>query len=330
MIWESRALLGYELSALFNAVSLIQVACAIAILWACRSQIRERFFRRELQVISWAIFFGAGCSTVEIVVLMASGDWHLVPTYAIAAVAVATSLMFVLARRVVLGIRVLRYSHSVLGMEPQLALDRTEASAERLLGAILGRGATDERQRLLRDIHDGFGSRLVGVLGALRRGSAGSELFYGVHRALLDMRIMIDALDDSVDTLDVALAALRHRAEPMLDAAGIASVWRFHQIGSVKIVDRRRLLHLLRCVEEILSNAIQHSHATTVVFEGRADEGRLAITVSDNGCGLPVPQVRGQGLRNIDFRVLALGGTWTAGPGPNASGTQIELTLPYI
>ncbi|GAB3105205.1 sensor histidine kinase [Lysobacter terrae] len=331
LIWLSRSLFGYQGSSLFYAASLIQVACAIAPLYCCRSRIDERMFGRELRALYWANYLSVGCGVVDVAILMTSRDWHLGLAYAISATVIAGALLFVMMRRIVLGLEILRHSSSALGVDTHLLLDRASPDlAQRLLSELSRRGANDERQRLLRDIHDGFGSRLVGVLGALRRGGTGADLYNGVHRALLDMRIMVDALDEGADTLDVALAMLRYRTEPMLESSGIASTWKLDRVGSVRIVDRRRLLQLLRCIEEVVGNAIQHSRANAVVFEGCADGKTLTIKVTDDGCGLKRPHARGQGLKNIDHRIRTLGGTWTIRPGPDATGTQVELLLPYV
>src|SRR5258707_2438613 len=44
--------------------------------------------------------------------------------------------------------------------------------------------------------------------------------------ALLDLRLMVDAMDAMEDALPVRLARLRHRLQPVLDRRGMRICWR--------------------------------------------------------------------------------------------------------
>ena len=63
-----------------------------------------------------------------------------------------------------------------------------------------------------------------------------------------------------------------------------------------------------RIVQESITNAIRHGHATAVRVRIAAEERRLGITVTDNGCGCTKIEP-GFGLRHMRERLRLLNGT---------------------
>src|SRR5256885_4632170 len=78
-----------------------------------------------------------------------------------------------------------------------------------------------ERRRIAADLHDGVGGLLVHAMALLdpreTRQRQAQEL---LEQALLDLRLMVDAMDAMEDALPVRLARLRHRLQPLLDRRG--------------------------------------------------------------------------------------------------------------
>lgn len=85
--------------------------------------------------------------------------------------------------------------------------------------------------------------------------------------------------------------------------------------------------HALAVVGEALSNAARHSGARSVDVHLRYAKGELALTVTDDGCGVPDGVTR-SGLKNIEERARALGGTLTLGERPQGGGTQLVWRVP--
>ncbi|SDM92175.1 two-component system, NarL family, sensor histidine kinase UhpB [Methylobacterium phyllostachyos] len=102
---------------------------------------------------------------------------------------------------------------------------------------------------------------------------------------------------------------------------GLAFVGRFDGLarGYGDLVD----LTVFRCVQESATNAVRHGAATRVEAEVVEAQGRLAVTIRDNGTGIlgtdaPTEHGTGLGLSGMRERVEALGGTFAldnAGPG---------------
>ncbi|MGA7537586.1 MAG: ATP-binding protein [Steroidobacteraceae bacterium] len=84
-----------------------------------------------------------------------------------------------------------------------------------------------------------------------------------------------------------------------------------------------------RVVQEGLSNALRHAHASRVDVELRADPHSVLVTVADDGGGLPErwSQPGHFGLRGLRERVGHLGGTLTLRSGQHR-GTLLAAEIP--
>ena len=83
---------------------------------------------------------------------------------------------------------------------------------------------------------------------------------------------------------------------------------------------------LLAVVREALSNVVRHAHATQVRVTVTARNGRLTVTVHDNGIGPGDIQER-SGLANLRARAERHGGEFAILAG-NPGGTLLEWAVP--
>lgn len=233
---------------------------------------------REHGVALWTAVFAYVVALTEIANLFLPFAQRWMWTAPVAHVALAVGFGHLLLRRLVLGADLLR--HAARAAADDLDGGGAPAEAWTHLSARLQRR---ERGRLIRDIHDGFGSRLVAILQRARREVPQAEIQHGLQRALLDMRLMIDALDESSHSLGVALAGLRHRLEPVLALAGVSADWQLSGVDDVRIDDRRRLIGVFRCLEELLGNAAAYAGCSELAVEVRIADEELLLRVSDAG-----------------------------------------------
>ena len=85
-----------------------------------------------------------------------------------------------------------------------------------------------------------------------------------------------------------------------------------------------------RVAQEAVNNAIKHSGGRNIgLVLARTGPDEMTLTVDDDGCGLPEAELRTTrfGLTGLRERVLALGGAFDAGPGPER-GSRITARLP--
>lgn len=170
-----------------------------------------------------------------------------------------------------------------------------------------------ERQRIMQDIHDGFGGRLLALLlQAEDKKLDPNNLRDKLRDGLQDLRLIVDSMDTADGDLGLAFGALRGRLEPDLMAAGIELDWRIDLPESDLGLGSRETLSTYRIIQEAVANTIRHSEATqmtiSIVFEA---PDQLNINLSDNGRGGDeklCEEGAGQGLRNMRNRVRDLGG----------------------
>jgi signal transduction histidine kinase len=173
-----------------------------------------------------------------------------------------------------------------------------------------------ERQRLTRDMHDGLGSQLVQALNLVRGNEPAqpSTVEAMLSHALEELRMTLDSLEPLEGDLPAILGTLRRRIAPALEAAGIELVWEVQEVPAIAVhgqsMDSRGVMHLFRCLQEIFANIVKHARASQVTVRTWLEEGRIVLSVADNGRGLGADSAQaggGRGLANIRLRATELG-----------------------
>jgi two-component system sensor histidine kinase DegS len=82
-------------------------------------------------------------------------------------------------------------------------------------------------------------------------------------------------------------------------------------------------------VKEALNNALKHAAASEVRIGLAITDGRMTITITDNGRGFAVGQARarGNGLDNMRQRLAQIGGHLLLESQPGR-GTRIQMEVP--
>jgi signal transduction histidine kinase len=191
--------------------------------------------------------------------------------------------------------------------------------------------ADDARRRLERDLHDGAQQRLVSL--ALKARVTEVSL-------PADQTAMRDQLNEIVKGLsDVSeeLRAISRGIHPaILSKGGLAPALRALACRSAVPVELdvdvpSRLPDQVEVaayyvVAEALTNTARHAHADEVKVTVKAADGRLDLTICDDGTGGADPS-NGSGLIGLVDRVEAVGGhLWVNSPA--GVGTSLAATIP--
>ena len=187
--------------------------------------------------------------------------------------------------------------------------------------------ALQERQRIMQDIHDGLGSQLVSSLAPSERGALDAQQTSALLRECIDdLRLAIDSLAGSDDNFAMMAGNLRFRMEPRLRAAGITLKWHSAALRESAHVPAGEALTLLRILQESLSNALKHAHASEITVTLGTDDHGLHIRVSDNGKGFAAHHLRmGKGLCGMEKRARGIGATLEI---DGTKGTTVCVRLP--
>ncbi len=191
-----------------------------------------------------------------------------------------------------------------------LALERVQAEEDRAELAVLA-----DRDRIARDLHDLVIQRLFATGLALQgasRMTVRPEVRERVEAAIEDLDVTIRDIRATIFSLHrrpgtddlrgelldlVSEAAAKLGIVPALALEG--------PVDSAIPLDVRP--HLIAVLSEALANAARHAEAARVNVKVAVRDGEIAVSVQDDGKGLP-DTVQESGLRNLRARAGELGG----------------------
>lgn len=190
-------------------------------------------------------------------------------------------------------------------------------------------GVLRERRRIARELHDRVGAQLVSALALVdpedpSRADQRAILEHG----LLELRLLVDDMNDPASTLADHLAQLRRRMQPVLERRGIVLEWDAY---AAHLPGAPRAPVLALVAQEALSNVIQYAHAShvKVTVTRSMSPPSWQIEVVDNGRGMsyaPEATTAGAGLRGMHERMRREGGHLEILQPPEG-GTCLRATL---
>ena len=192
-------------------------------------------------------------------------------------------------------------------------LDKTEemqakTEADRVNRALqaqaIENSKTQERELLLRDMHDGFGSQLASIRMLAEKGRIPKDKFPEALMELsADLHLVVDTLGQANTTLEEALADMRYRWDKRFAKSDLPVTWAI-DLANLPALPQRSILHALRLLQEALINAFKHAKADHVVVTARYDAAidGLTLSVRDDGVGLQQTTKGGRGIHNMQQR----------------------------
>ncbi|MFN8534528.1 MAG: sensor histidine kinase [Dehalococcoidia bacterium] len=222
-------------------------------------------------------------------------------------------------------------------------LEAKEAQRKRLLDQVIS-AQEDERRRIAIDIHDevlqmlGFNLMKIDLIERL-------WVKGDYAPALEHLGALRDTIESAINLLRDIITELR---PPSLDVQGLVPTLdeylkRFQRETDVEVALTSRIGRrqsstvetlIYRLVQEALVNTRKHANARHVTVELRAEDDRIAVTVSDDGQGFVVDDAlksslaRGSiGLHSIIERVGLAGGVCEIESAPG-DGATIRFSVP--
>lgn len=192
----------------------------------------------------------------------------------------------------------------------------------------------EERSRIMRDMHDGIGVYLTGMLRQLDFDPPDREnLKESAHNALNDLRLMIDSLGRAGSDLSAMLGMFRTRVSGLVEACQVELDWAVDELPPLDDFGPERALNLLRILQEAVTNALKHSEAKRIrlsaVLETKTDgNGLIAISVQDDGKGFFYENNQGNGLANMRHRAKKIGVEFFIDT--SSEGTCVVIKLPIM
>jgi signal transduction histidine kinase len=228
--------------------------------------------------------------------------------------------------------------------ERRRAEERLRDSHEQLraLSVYLQYVREEERTRIAREVHDELGQALT----ALKL-----DLAHVSSRLPRSQRPLLDKLQTMSDHVDETIQSVRRIATELrpgiLDDLGLVAAleWQANEFQnrtgiechvSSTLQDTQLDADLntafFRIFQETLTNIMRHANATRVDVNSTREDGRLVLTVRDNGRGILPGEIKDRrsiGLLGMEERAALLGGEFeiTGEPG---RGTTVTVKIPLL
>ena len=204
-----------------------------------------------------------------------------------------------------------------------------EYTEARLRQAEQERALAEQRRRIMADMHDGLGARLVALLSMAESGKVEArKLGEGIAAALEELRLAIDAAEPVEGDVNVVLGSVRHRMRTVLEDADVRLVWNVTELPAINDLNPQRILAIQRILLEVFTNIIKHSGAKTVFVSTARLCNTVEIAIEDDGRGFSSEAPNGgRGFGNLKMRSVQAGCTVNV-TSSLGKGTRVAITLP--
>ncbi|NZA26389.1 sensor histidine kinase [Luteimonas sp. SJ-92] len=321
--WLTRSLGERRITAVDHGLVLLLAASAIAISYYSQSGLGSILLMVVACVLPWLLPLWAG------VALLVLCELVIVPVY-------VRGFDFswgeaVLQAGLYVGFTGFAFVTGLVARQQTQARDeqRRLNSELRATRALLAESVrVNERTRISRELHDLLGHHLTAlslnleVANHLTSGPAQEHVSQAHTLAKLllsDVREAVSQLRDD-DAIDM-VATLRPLAE---NVPGLRVDMEMPE--PFLIDDAERAHVLLRCTQEIITNAVRHAEAGRLRLGYSVRRGVLQLDARDDGRGAEIAAV-GNGLRGMRERLAAYGGTVEIETAPGA-GFALHIRLP--
>ena len=221
------------------------------------------------------------------------------------------------------------------------AVELRAAEAERTREEEARRRVDEERLRIARELHDVVAHSLSII--AVQSGAAAQVLDTDPTQARASLDAIRLTSKQALDELRSMLGILRADGESDAPLAPVPGLGRVEELvaplraagiavtltieGSLEDLPALVDASAYRVVQEALTNAVRHAGPSAVGVTVRREPGMLEVRVEDDGRGSASASTGGHGLAGMRERVIALGGTFEAGPRPQG-GFAVDAKLP--
>jgi signal transduction histidine kinase len=230
----------------------------------------------------------------------------------------------------------------ILGLGAETAQHYKEIVSARAelqqLSARLVEAQEDERRSISRELHDEVGQALTGVLvemanlstlirardldGAAAKAAEVKTLIEDSIRVVRNLALLLRP--SMLDDLGL-VPALEWQAREVSKRGGVWVEVAAEQVSEELPEEHKTCVY--RLMQEALHNIVQHAGARRVKVAVCQKEGRLRLSIEDDGHGFDAKRQKGLGLLGMEERVKHLGGSFEVESRPGA-GTVLSVSLP--
>ena len=164
---------------------------------------------------------------------------------------------------------------------------------------------SDERTRIMKDMHDGIGGQLVVTIALIDKEEESvhrNNISTTLRECLDDLRLIINSLNVTENMLSDLLADFKYRQSRKIDQLGLELEWLIDESIENTEVPPQHSLHILRILQEAFTNIYKHSDASVIKVNALCQENLLKLSIVDNGNAKATDKNFGQGVKNMHWR----------------------------
>lgn len=197
-----------------------------------------------------------------------------------------------------------------------------------------------EKERISRDLHDSVGSQLTIVATSL---DAATYLAYkqklepqklekineNIREAVQSLRDTIWATHQSKISLDDFDKRLRNYALKVIEDKLKVAI-HFTVPDADVYISSMQAINLFRVIQEAIQNVLKHAQATQLEIRCTQIEGKIKLSITDNGIGMPTDSLKNTdtyGIKNMHSRINEIKGTLNI-ESVAGEGTKICIEIP--
>jgi signal transduction histidine kinase len=197
-----------------------------------------------------------------------------------------------------------------------------------------------ERARIAHDLHDELGADIteIGMLATRVQNGAGNsddgrrcleQLADKTRQMVTKLEEIVWAMNPQHDSLGALVSYFSFFADRFLGLANIKLAVDTSEDAATVAIEARARHQLFLVFRETLANVVKHSGATEVRLIVRVENRALHVSVTDNGCGLRMPESPAgghEGIASMRRRMEKLGGQFEVA-GEAGRGTTVKFSV---
>lgn len=197
-----------------------------------------------------------------------------------------------------------------------------------------------ERERISRDLHDSVGAYANAVLyntellqkesNAEEKNALMNDLKFASKDIITSLRETVWALKKENYTAEECWLRMKNFIQALSRYYPDIQFRAEGEAPAGKILHHTKALHVVRIVQEAVTNAIKHAAAKNIILSGTAGDDKWEMTVTDDGKGFDYETIKetelGNGLMNMNKRANESGVEFAVSSTPG-NGTKVTVLI---
>lgn len=194
-------------------------------------------------------------------------------------------------------------------------------------------GRDEERERIVKDWHDGIGNslstlRLIFDNIHPKNQDAHTEALKLLEFTIREFSVIIENEYDNSFSDEAIIIAVFQKWKQQLNFGNIEFAFNVYNLNKYILLPISSKSYLYRICQELVSNSLKHAKPTQIHLSLEEQKETLELIYSDNGIGLQKEAIAEGNFKSLRHRVRVLNGELEV-DAANHNGLTIKIVIPY-